>query len=79
MILGTKLPLIVNGTDPVYQQLRQRQGNQGLGSLIHEYPFVYTTASFLYDTTAVMDQLIKACREIGANVTVLQAVHIRLE
>ena len=27
----------------------------------------------------VLDQLIQACQQLGANVTVLQAVHIRLE
>ena len=79
MTLGMKLPLIVSGTDPVYQQLRQQQGNQGLGSLIHEYPFVYTMMSFLYNMTAMLDQLLQACRDIGANVTMLQAAHIRLE
>ena len=79
MTLGTKLPLIEIGMDPVYQQLRQQQGNQELGSWIHEYPFVYTMASFLYNTTSVLDQLIQACQDIRANITMLQAVHIRLE
>ena len=60
--------------------LRARQSNnQGIGSLIHEYPFVYSMASYLWDVTGVLDQTILECRWIGVQVGVLEAVHHRLE
>ena len=64
----------------MFATLQARQSNnQGVGSLIYEYPFVYSTASYLWDVTGVLDQTILECRRIGVQVGMLEAVHHRLE
>ena len=76
------LPLVGLGGDPVFLQLVSKQcdsyGNQP-GSLLNEYPFTYSLASYLWDISAELKHLIGAFQAAGAPHGVLRAIHFRLE
>ncbi len=77
-----ELPLVGLGGDPTYLRLVSKQserfGNRP-GSLLNEYPFTFSIASYLEDCTAVLDQLVRCFQSEGYSCGTLRAVHFRLE
>ena len=77
---GSRLPLVTAPADPVYAALRSRQASgEGVGSLLYEYPFAYSTATFLADISGELDRIINGLIGIGVAAGCLQALHIRLD
>ena len=73
------LPVVPGTFLPTWQRLKSCQDSSFSdkpGALLHEYPFIYS--EYLWDITAVLDEVNKQLAAEGTSFTTLRAIHCRL-